>query len=56
LIWKTSDIIARLSAYDAIYPGDIVFTGTPKGPAPVSKGDKVECYVEGIGNLKISIG
>jgi fumarylpyruvate hydrolase len=56
LIWKTSDIVARLSAYDAVYPGDIVFTGTPKGPGPVSIGDKLECYLEGVGNLNISIG
>ena len=55
LIWKTSDIVARLSAYDTVCPGDIVFTGTPKGPGPVSPGDSLDCSIEGVGNLNISI-
>ena len=34
MIWKTADIVSRLSTYSRLEPGDIVFSGTPKGPGP----------------------
>ena len=36
--------------------GDIIMTGTPAGVAALSPGDKIECGVDGIGTLKVSIG
>jgi fumarylpyruvate hydrolase len=36
--------------------GDIIFTGTPSGVGPVLEGEKMECEVEGVGKLSISIG
>lgn len=56
LIWKPAEIIARLSAYSPIQPGDIVFSGTPKGPAPVVPGDVLEGRIEGVGTLTVTIG
>ena len=31
-------------------------TGTPAGVAALSPGDKIECGVDGVGTLKVSIG
>ncbi|MEX2454395.1 MAG: fumarylacetoacetate hydrolase family protein, partial [Rhodospirillaceae bacterium] len=31
LIWSPAEIVSRLSSYSRIEPGDIVFTGTPRG-------------------------
>jgi fumarylpyruvate hydrolase len=36
--------------------GDIIMTGTPAGVGQLVSGDKVECEIEGVGSLKISIG
>lgn len=55
LIWKPAEIVARLSAYSPLQPGDIVFTGTPKGPAPVGRGDRLDGRIAGIGTLSITI-
>ena len=56
LIWKPAEIIARLSAYSPIEPGDIVFSGPPKGPAPVVSGDVLEGRIDGVGTLTATIG
>lgn len=55
LIWKTADIIAKLSSYAKICAGDIVFTGTPKGPKAVGPGDRLSGSIAGIGSLDILI-
>ena len=56
LIWNPAEIVSRLSTYAALEPGDIVFTGTPKGPGPVDTGDILEGSVDGVGCLTIQIG
>ena len=55
MIWKPAEIVSRLSRYSRLEPGDIVFTGTPKGPAPVVAGDLLEGHVEGVGQLAIRL-
>ncbi len=56
LIWSPAEIVSRLSAYAPVEPGDIVFTGTPRGPAPVSRGDRLDGRIDGIGTLSVTIG
>ena len=56
LIWDPAEIVSRLSNYSELKPGDIIFTGTPKGPGPVEKGDLLEGSISGIGSLRIDIG
>jgi len=36
--------------------GDIIMTGTPAGVAALSPGDRIECGVDGVGTLKVTIG
>ena len=55
MIWSPAEIVARLSAYSRLEPGDVVYTGTPKGPAPVGRGDLLEGRIEGVGRLRIRI-
>ena len=55
LIWDAAEIVSRLSGYSTLEPGDIIFTGTPKGPGPVLRGDVLEGSVDGIGTLTIRI-
>jgi fumarylpyruvate hydrolase len=39
MIWSVPDIIAHLSTYVDLHPGDLIFTGTPSGVGPLVRGD-----------------
>jgi fumarylpyruvate hydrolase len=56
MIWNVPEIISKLSEMVELAAGDVIFTGTPSGVGPVVEGDKMECEVEGVGMLTISIG
>jgi len=56
LIWSVPEIIEKLSEQVSLGAGDIIMTGTPAGVAALSPGDKIECGIDGIGTLKVSIG
>lgn len=56
MIWKIPETISYLSTWVEICPGDLIFTGTPAGPAPVVKGDVIEATVAGLEPLIITIG
>ncbi|MGJ4994690.1 fumarylacetoacetate hydrolase family protein [Bradyrhizobium sp. HKCCYLS3077] len=56
LIWNVPEIIWKLSQQVELAAGDIIMTGTPAGVAAVVAGDKIECGVDGVGTLKVSIG
>jgi 2-keto-4-pentenoate hydratase/2-oxohepta-3-ene-1,7-dioic acid hydratase in catechol pathway len=58
MIFSTANIVATLSEFMTLEPGDIIATGTPSGvaharkpPAWMKAGDTVEVEVEGIGVL-----
>ncbi|SHF61910.1 fumarylpyruvate hydrolase, partial [Acidocella aminolytica 101 = DSM 11237] len=54
-IWPVPDIIATLSRFVALAPGDLIFTGTPEGVAAIVKGDKLVGEIAGIGTLYTKI-
>src|SRR3954471_2760539 len=56
MIWNVPEIIAKLSLQVSLGAGDIIMTGTPAGVAALSPGDRIECGVDGVGTLKVSIG
>jgi fumarylpyruvate hydrolase len=53
--WKVAEIIANLSTYIALAPGDLIFTGTPAGVSTVVRGDVLEGGIAGVGELKIRL-
>jgi fumarylpyruvate hydrolase len=55
MIWSVPELVARLSAYVRLQPGDLIFTGTPAGVGPLQIGDQVEAGVTGIDTLRVSI-
>jgi fumarylpyruvate hydrolase len=55
LIWSVPETIAHLSKYFELFPGDLIFTGTPEGVGPVVRGDVLTGAVEGVGELSIRI-
>ncbi len=56
MIWNVPEIIANLSEMVELVAGDIIMTGTPSGGAATVAGDKLECEIEGVGRLTMTIG
>ena len=55
LIWSAPETIAQLSKYFELFPGDLIFTGTPEGVGPVLRGDLVTGGGDGLGELSIHV-
>jgi fumarylpyruvate hydrolase len=55
MIWSVAEIIAALSSYVEIAPGDLIFTGTPAGVGPIERGDSVRGMIAGIEPIEINI-
>lgn len=55
MIWKTPEMIAYLSRYFELAPGDLIFSGTPSGVGPTVRGDRLVGHVEGVGRLELTI-
>lgn len=55
LIWSVPEIIAHLSRFYRLEPGDLIYTGTPDGVGPVGPGDSITGSVEGVGEIALAI-
>lgn len=55
MIWAVPEIIANLSTFFTLEPGDIILTGTPAGVGPVVVGDELIGTIEGIGSVTARI-
>lgn len=51
MVFPVADLIAYLSGFMTLLPGDMILTGTPHGVHFVQPGDEVICAVERIGRL-----
>jgi fumarylpyruvate hydrolase len=56
LIWDIREIIADLSLFYHLQPGDLIYTGTPEGVGAVVSGDVIEGQIEGVGSLQLRVG
>lgn len=52
MIWSVEQLVSFISQVMTLYPGDVIYTGTPAGVGPLKKGDLCEIEVEGIGILR----
>lgn len=55
MIWPLGPMLAELSRYFELKAGDLVFTGTPEGVAPVVRGDRLAGHIEGVGDLLLRV-
>ncbi|MCW8086800.1 fumarylacetoacetate hydrolase family protein [Sabulicella glaciei] len=55
LIWSVPEVIANLSTLVRLEPGDLIMTGTPENVAAVGRGDLLEGFVEGVGEVRTRI-
>jgi fumarylpyruvate hydrolase len=55
MIWSVPEIVAELSTYFELRPGDLIFTGTPEGVGPVRPGDSLVGGIDGLETLRTTI-
>jgi fumarylpyruvate hydrolase len=55
MIWSISELVSYLSNHITLYPGDVLFTGTPAGVGEIKPGDRIEASIENVGSLEIVI-
>ena len=56
MIWNVAEIVANLSQFYHLKPGDLIYTGTPDGVGPVVPGDRLEGEIAGLGRIALTIG
>ena len=56
LIWSIPELIADLSKFYHLQPGDLIFTGTPEGVGPVLPGERIDGRIEGVGSIVLHTG
>jgi len=55
LIWSVPEIIAELSTFFELQPGDLIYTGTPAGVGALKQGDRIEGGIDGLDELMTTI-
>jgi len=55
MTWDVPNLVANLSGYVTLRPGDLIFTGTPAGVAAVTRGDRLQGSIAGIGSVETTI-
>ena len=55
MIWSVAEQITKLSEAFELFPGDIIYSGTPENVGPVVKGDVIECHIDGLPEMSVKI-
>ncbi len=51
MVFGVAEIIAFITAFTTLLPGDVILTGTPSGVGKVEPGDLMDVEIDGIGTL-----
>ena len=52
---RLPQLIEFASTFYTLYPGDVLFTGTPEGVSPVKPGDTMRAVIDPIGEMSIPV-
>ena len=55
LIWGCARLIAYASSFYTLHPGDVIYTGSPAGVAPVKPGDLMIADCAPIGRMEVKV-
>ena len=55
MIWSIDEVIAEISKYWTLQPGDLIFTGSPAGVSKIEKGDVVRAGCAGVGTIEFKL-
>ena len=52
MVYSIAELIAYVSAFATLLPGDVLLTGTPAGVGPLLAGQRVSVEIDGIGHIE----
>lgn len=55
MIWSLPELLAHLSRFYHLQPGDLIYTGTPEGVGAVKSGDRIYGVIEGVAEVELAI-
>ncbi len=55
LIWSVPEVVANLSGYFTLQPGDLIYAGTPEGVGKVTRGQHLRGGIDGLGELNLRV-
>ena len=55
LIWSVPEVIANLSTYFELQPGDLIYTGTPEGVGAVRARPDDAGGIDGLGEIRVRV-
>jgi 2-keto-4-pentenoate hydratase/2-oxohepta-3-ene-1,7-dioic acid hydratase in catechol pathway len=55
MIWSVAEQVSKLSEAFELFPGDIIYSGTPENVGPVVRGDVIEMHIDGLPNLSVKV-
>src|SRR5919109_2003693 len=55
MVYDVPRLIEYATSFYTLYPGDLIFTGTPEGVGPVKPGDEIRAGIERIGEFAIRV-
>jgi fumarylpyruvate hydrolase len=55
MIWSVAEQVANLSQYYELFPGDIIYSGTPENVGPVVPGDVMTGHIDGLYDINVKV-
>ena len=55
LILGVPELLELASSFYTLYPGDVIYTGTPEGVSPIEPGDEIVATIERIGTMQVAV-
>ena len=55
MIWNVAEQVSHLSKYYELFPGDIIYCGTPENVGPVVAGDVMQGHIDGIYEINVKV-
>ncbi len=55
MVWSVPEIIADLSRFYTLLPGDLIMTGTPAGVGPVHPGSRLTGCIDGLMPVEVTL-
>ncbi len=53
LMWSVPEIVANLSTFFRLMPGDLIYSGTPEGVGRIERGQTVAGGIDGLGEIAV---
>jgi 2-keto-4-pentenoate hydratase/2-oxohepta-3-ene-1,7-dioic acid hydratase in catechol pathway len=55
MIWDVAEQVSHLSKYYELFPGDIIYCGTPENVGPVVAGDVMQGHIDGLYDISVKV-